>query len=205
MVGGFSDATLAEDNDLTLTLHRLGWRVTQDDRARAETEAPEDVDSLLRQRRRWVFGSLQSTVRHRDMLFRPRYGWLGMLILPSGTVSMLLPLVALPFVIVMSALVVVQQGPFALVGYYVLFTVVQGISAFVAVRLLDEHPDQLLMVPLYRLIYEPLRGYLLYRTAYLALRGVPLGWDKLARSGALNAVAPDREREPALAGREEAS
>jgi biofilm PGA synthesis N-glycosyltransferase PgaC len=208
LAGGFSDATLAEDNDLTLTLHRLGWRVTQDDRALAETEAPEDVDSLLRQRRRWVFGSLQSTVRHRDMLFRPRYGWLGMLILPSGTLSMLLPLVALPFVIAMSALVVVQQGPFALVGYYLLFTVVQGISALVAVRLLDEHPDQLLMVPLYRLIYEPLRAYLLYRTAYLAVRGVPLGWDKLARSGALNAPAAQTaapEREPVFAGREEAS
>jgi cellulose synthase/poly-beta-1,6-N-acetylglucosamine synthase-like glycosyltransferase/peptidoglycan/xylan/chitin deacetylase (PgdA/CDA1 family) len=203
LAGGFSDATLAEDNDLTLTLHRLGWRVTQDDRAFAATEAPEDVDSLLRQRRRWVFGSLQATVRHRDMLFRPRHGWLGMLVLPWGVLSMFVPLVALPFVAAMSALVVAQQGPLALVGFYVLFTVVQGCSAAVAVRLLDEHPDQLLMVPLYRLIYEPLRAYLLYRTAYLAVRGVPLGWDKLRRTGALNAPAP--EREPVLAGRPEAS
>ena len=111
---------------------------------------------------------------------------------------MLLPLVALPFVAVMSALVVAQQGPLALVGFYVLFTLVQGISAAVAVRLLDEHPDQLLMVPLYRLIYEPLRAYLLYRTAYLAVRGVPLGWDKLQRSGALNPRTA--EPEPVLAG-----
>ena len=211
LAGGFSDATLAEDNDLTLTLHRLGWRVTQDDRALAATEAPEDVDSLLRQRRRWVFGSLQATAKHRDLLFRPRHGWLGMLVLPWGVVSMLVPLVALPFVALMSAFVVAQQGPLALVGFYVLFTVVQGISAGVAVRLLDEHPDQLLMVPLYRLIYEPLRAYLLYRTAYLALRGVPLGWDKLQRTGALNASASTptsasaQEPEPVLAGRGEAS
>jgi len=205
LAGGFSDATLAEDNDLTLTLHRLGWRVAQDDQGRAATEAPEDVDSLLRQRRRWVFGSLQATVRHRDMLFRPRHGWLGMLVLPWGVLSMLLPLVALPFVAVMSALVVAQQGPLALVGFYVLFTVVQGISAAVAVRLLDEHPDQLLMVPLYRLIYEPLRAYLLYRTAYLAVRGVPLGWDKLQRSGALNAAPAEPNREHVFAGPREAS
>jgi biofilm PGA synthesis N-glycosyltransferase PgaC len=130
-----------------------------------------------------------------------------MLILPCGALSMLLPLFVLPFVIAMSALVVVQQGPLALVGYYLLFTVVQGTSALVAVRLLDEHPDQLLMVPLYRLIYEPLRAYLLYRTAYLAMRGVPLGWDKLARTGALNVPAPRPapEREPAFAARREAS
>jgi len=118
---------------------------------------------------------------------------------------MLVPLVALPFVAVMSALVVAQQGPLALVGFYVLFTVVQGISAAVAVRLLDEHPDQLLMVPLYRLIYEPLRAYLLYRTAYLAVRGVPLGWDKLQRSGALNAGPAEPNREHVFAGPREAS
>jgi biofilm PGA synthesis N-glycosyltransferase PgaC len=203
LAGGFSDATLAEDNDLTLTLHRLGWRVTQDDQALAATEAPEDVDSLLRQRQRWVFGSLQATVKHRDMLLRPRYGWLGMLVLPSGALSMLVPLVALPFVAAMSALVVAQQGPFALALYYVLFTAVQGVSAAVAVRLLRERADQLLMVPLYRVIYEPLRAYLLYRTAYLALRGLPMGWNKLRRTGALNVPAP--EREPVLAGRQESS
>jgi cellulose synthase/poly-beta-1,6-N-acetylglucosamine synthase-like glycosyltransferase/peptidoglycan/xylan/chitin deacetylase (PgdA/CDA1 family) len=205
LAGGFSDATLAEDNDLTLTLHRLGWRVTQDDRALAATEAPEDVDSLLRQRQRWVFGSLQATVKHRDMLLRPRYGWLGMLILPSGTVSMLVPLVALPFVAVMSALVVAQQGPLALALYYLLFTAVQGVCAAVAVRLLREHRDQLVMVPLYRVIYEPLRAYLLYRTAYLALRGLPMGWNKLRRTGALNTGVPaPAAPEPVLAssGRE---
>ncbi len=31
--GGYSEDTLAEDCDLSLTLHRLGWGVTQDDSA----------------------------------------------------------------------------------------------------------------------------------------------------------------------------
>ncbi len=202
LAGGFSDATLAEDNDLTLTLHRLGWRITQDDRALAATEAPEDVDSLLRQRQRWVFGSLQATVKHRDMLLRPRHGWLGMLVLPTGAVSLLVPLVALPFVAVMSAFVVAQQGPLALALYYLLFTGVQGVCAAVAVRLLREDRDQLLMVPLYRVIYDPLRAYLLYRTTYLALRGLPIGWDKLRRTGALNTTLPAATDERLLAGRE---
>ena len=186
LAGGFSDATLAEDNDLTLTLHRLGWRVMQDDAALAATEAPEDVDSLLRQRRRWTYGSLQATVKHRDMLLRPRYGWLGMAVLPWAAVSLLVPLLSLPFVLVLSALVVAQQGPLALAAFYALFTAVQAVPAAVAVHMLREDRGHLAVVPVYRLVYEPLRSYLLYRTTYLALRGLPMGWDKLRRTGALN-------------------
>lgn len=205
LAGGFSDATLAEDNDLTLMLHRLGWRVTQDDEASASTEAPEDVDSLLRQRQRWTFGSLQATVKHRDMLLRPRYGWLGLFVLPWGVMSLVVPLVSLPFVAVLSALIVAQQGLVALGAYYVLFTALQGLSAAAAVRLLREHRDQLAMVPLYRTIYDPLRAYLIYRTTYLAVRGLPIGWNKLQRTGALNPGPGDAEPVPAMAGQREAS
>jgi peptidoglycan/xylan/chitin deacetylase (PgdA/CDA1 family)/glycosyltransferase involved in cell wall biosynthesis len=183
--GGFSDATLAEDNDLTLTLHRHGWRIGQDDRALAATEAPEDLDSLLRQRVRWTFGSLQVLVKHRDMLLRPRYGWLGLVVLPNTVVSLLVPLLTIPFVAVMSVLVLAQQGPFALGGYYLLFTAAQALAAGVAVRLLREHPGHLLVVPVYRFVYDPLRAYLLYRTTYLAFRGTPVGWNKLSRTGSV--------------------
>jgi cellulose synthase/poly-beta-1,6-N-acetylglucosamine synthase-like glycosyltransferase/peptidoglycan/xylan/chitin deacetylase (PgdA/CDA1 family) len=193
--GGFSDATLAEDNDLTLSLHRLGWRITQDDEARASTEAPEDLDSLLRQCVRWTFGSVQATTKHRDMLLRPRYGWLGMFVLPSGVMSLVLPLLSIPLVAVMSVLVVTQQGPLALGGYYLLFTAVQGLVAAAAVRMLREDKGHLLVVPVYRFVYEPLRAYLLYRSAYLAARGAPVGWNKLARTGALNRVPLPRSGE----------
>jgi cellulose synthase/poly-beta-1,6-N-acetylglucosamine synthase-like glycosyltransferase/peptidoglycan/xylan/chitin deacetylase (PgdA/CDA1 family) len=197
--GGFSHATLAEDNDLTLSLHRLGWRITQDDEAKASTEAPEDLDGLLRQRVRWTFGSVQATTKHRDMLLRPRFGWLGMLVLPTGVLSLLLPLLVIPFVAVMSVFVFMQQGPLVLGGYYLLFTVLQGVVAAVAVRLLRERPSHLFVVPVYRFVYEPLRAYLLYRSAYLAARGVPVGWNKLARTGALGRVPLPRAGEPTAA------
>jgi biofilm PGA synthesis N-glycosyltransferase PgaC len=183
--GGFSESTLAEDNDLTLTLHRHGWRIGQDDRAVAATEAPEDLDSLLRQRVRWTFGSLQALAKHRDMLLRARYGWLGLVVLPNTVLSLVVPLLTIPFVALMSVLVLAQQGPFALGGYYVLFTAAQALSAAVAVRLLREHPGHLLVVPVYRFVYDPLRAYLLYRTTYLALRGTRVGWNKLTRTGSL--------------------
>ena len=182
-VGGFSEDTLAEDCDLTLGLHRMGWRVLQDDDARADTEAPETVDALLKQRIRWTFGSLQAIVKHRDMLLRPRFGWLGTVLLPWSVISIVLPLLTIPFVLAITVMAFTSQGPVFLGTIYLTFTVAQAVTAFVAIRLLREPLSYLSVVPLYRAVYDPLRSYLLYRSSYLALRGTPVGWNKLARTG----------------------
>lgn len=181
-VGGYSDATLAEDCDLTLMLHQYGWRVEQADDAVALTEAPETVDALLRQRVRWMYGTLQAVWRHRNMVLRPRHGWLGMFVMPLSVVTIVLPMVFTPFIAVVVVQMLAEQGPLPVLGYFGLFALVYGVLAAVAIRLLRERPAHLLMVPLYRLIYEPLRAYLLYAALGTALRGVRLGWNKLART-----------------------
>ncbi|HEY6797545.1 MAG TPA: polysaccharide deacetylase family protein [Kineosporiaceae bacterium] len=188
--GGFSEETLAEDCDLTLALHRTGWRVTQDDAARADTEAPVDVDGLLRQRIRWTFGTLQAIAKHRDMVLRPRFGWLGMFALPWAALSIALPLVTIPFVTLVTLEALFRQGPALLGGFYLVFTAAQGLTALTAVGLLGEPLVLLSVVPLYRMVYDPLRSYLLYMSCYLAVRGVPVGWNKLARTGTVEAATP---------------
>ncbi|MGY1730615.1 bifunctional polysaccharide deacetylase/glycosyltransferase family 2 protein [Geodermatophilus sp. SYSU D01045] len=180
--GGYSDATLAEDCDLTLMLHQHGWRVEQADGAVAWTEAPETVDALLKQRVRWTYGTLQAVWRHRNMLLRPRYGWLGVLVLPMAALTILLPLVFTPFITVVVLQMLADRGPLVVLAYFGAFAVVYGALAAVAVWLLRERPAHLLMVPLYRFIFEPLRAYLLYACLGTALRGVRLGWNKLART-----------------------
>jgi len=74
-------------------------------------------------------------------------------------------------------------------GFYLVFTAAQAVTAAVGVLLMRERLSHLLMVPAYRLIFEPLRAYLLYKAGYLAVRGVPVGWNKLTRTGALNRPA----------------
>ena len=185
-VGGYSNATLAEDADLTLALQQAGYRVGQADEAVADTEAPEDVDGLLAQRIRWTFGNLQSIFRHRRMLFRPRHGWLGMVVLPCYVLSVLLPIIFLPFVTVMAALTVMSQGWKVLALYFTIFVLANMVVAAVAVRLMHERFTHVLMVPIYRIIYEPLRAYLLYSSVSLAVKGVRLGWNKLRRTGSLD-------------------
>jgi cellulose synthase/poly-beta-1,6-N-acetylglucosamine synthase-like glycosyltransferase len=187
-VGGYSHATLAEDCDLTLSLHQAHWRVSQDDEALAYTEAPDHVDALLAQRIRWTFGTLQAIFKHRNMLLRRRYGWLGMAVLPYMVLSVVTPIVFLPFIAVMGVLTVQNSGWGTVGLYFALFLAVHLLIAAVAVILMRERWANLLMVPIYRVVHEPLRAYLLYTSAYLAVRGVKLGWNKLQRTGAMDAV-----------------
>jgi biofilm PGA synthesis N-glycosyltransferase PgaC len=156
--------------------------VEQADEAVAYTEAPETVDALVKQRVRWMYGTLQATWRHRSMLFRPRYGWLGMVIMPLSVVTVLVPLVFTPFITWVLADMLLSQGPLRVLLYLGLFAAIYGAMALVAVLLLRERPTHLAMVPLYRFIYEPLRAYLLYASLGTALRGVRLGWNKLERT-----------------------
>ena len=82
-VGGYSHATVGEDMELVVKLHRLMRERKQDYRVDfiAEpvcwTECPDSVRVLSRQRARWQRGALECFVKHKAMLFNPRYGRIG--------------------------------------------------------------------------------------------------------------------------------
>jgi hypothetical protein len=81
----------------------------------------------------------------------------------------------------------VGQGGNLVLLYLVIFLVVQFVTAVVGIWLTREHPIHLLMVPLYRVIYEPLRAYILYKSILAILRGTRSGWNKLQRTGTVAA------------------
>lgn len=182
-VGGYSSQTFAEDCDLALQLQHAGYRVVQCDDAESYTEAPVTFRDLRRQRFRWMLGNVQALWKHRSMMLNPRYGWLGMFTLPAAAVSILLPLVFLPFVYAMAVLTIQGQRGWMLLLYAAVIMAVQFVQAAAGVLLSREDPRHLWMVPLYRLIGEPLRAYLLYKTALTAMRGTRSSWNKVSRSG----------------------
>ncbi len=184
--GGYSEDTLAEDCDLSLSLQRIGWRVTQDDESVAYTEAPACVDDLLKQRIRWTFGTMQALAKNRDMLFNRHYGWLGCLVLPWYAVSLAIPLLTIPFIFAMALMAFRAQGWAVLGVYFAVFTMAHLLSAAAGLRLAGQSWRHLAVVPLYRLVFEPLRTYLLYACALKVLQGRRVGWNKLVRSGAMD-------------------
>ena len=182
-VGGFAADTLAEDCDLTLKLQRAGGTIVQDNTALAFTEAPEGLMTLLKQRFRWSFGNLQALWKHRSMMFRPRHGLLGLVILPYTFVSLALPIVFLPLLYAGLINSVLAGHHSSILVIAALFTLGQGLICCFGLLLTGSRLRHLLVVPVFRIISEPLRIYLLYKTLFAALKGQQHGWNKLPRTG----------------------
>lgn len=69
--GWYSSDTFAEDADLTLKILAAGWKIYYEQNAISYTEAPENLNSLLKQRYRWTRGILQSIMKHKRHLVNP--------------------------------------------------------------------------------------------------------------------------------------
>ena len=77
--GGYSDDTLTEDADLTLTVLRAAAASCTSREAVGSTEAPETLGALLRKQRfRWTYGTYQCLCKHRKRFFQGTLGWVGL-------------------------------------------------------------------------------------------------------------------------------
>ena len=87
-IGGYRHDTITEDFDIIVRLHRYLIETDQEYRVDfvpepvAWTEVPASLAMLGRQRRRWYRGMIETLVANRDMLFNPKYGRVGAVILP---------------------------------------------------------------------------------------------------------------------------
>lgn len=196
-VGGMSDDTLAEDTDVTMALHRDGWRVVYAERARAWTEAPETVPQLWSQRYRWSYGTMQAIWKHRRAVVeRGPSGRFGRVGLPLVSLFMVLaPLLApLIDVFLLYGLVFGPTGRTAAAWLAVL--AVQGLCAAYAFRLDRERLAPLLTLPLQQLLYRQLMYVVLMQSWVTALTGGRLRWQKLRRTGRLGAAPPGTRTVP---------
>ena len=203
-VGGFSDDSLAEDQDLTLTIRRGGYRIAYADRAIGWTEAPDTLRTLARQRFRWSFGTLQCAWKHRDVLFRPRYGSLGLVAMPNVWVFQLLlpaisPLADLLFLwsLLSVWLVKAEHGAtYALTNlehvltFYAVFLLVDWLAA-VAAFVLEPEEDRSLtwLIFLQRFAYRQVMYWVVVRAFVVAARGRLVGWGKLERKATVQVPA----------------
>jgi len=87
-VDGMSVNSIGEDAELVVRIHRM----LGDERREGEvvfvpepvawTEVPESRAVLRKQRRRWHRGLAEIFLRHKSMMFRPRYGVIGTVTMP---------------------------------------------------------------------------------------------------------------------------
>ncbi len=213
--GGYHTDTVAEDADLTMSLLEKGWRVVNEDRALAFTEAPTTARGLMRQRFRWSFGILQAVWKHgAAMRRRSRLGWIA---LPNIIIfQILLPLVS-PFIDIMFLFGILQflvtryfhpesTDPSSferLAFYFVIFLAIDFVASALAFLLerrsegAGEEPQLLLHLWLQRFSYRQLFSAVLAKTLKRAIDGKPFAWDKLERTAAVSKshAVPEAARE----------
>jgi cellulose synthase/poly-beta-1,6-N-acetylglucosamine synthase-like glycosyltransferase/peptidoglycan/xylan/chitin deacetylase (PgdA/CDA1 family)/spore germination protein YaaH len=200
--GGFQSDTLAEDQDLTLSIRRLGHSIGYEEDAIAWTEAPDDLRTLAKQRFRWAFGTLQCMRKHIDALFRPRYGALGFVALPNVWIfQILFPLISpvmdlmLVYTLLVAGLDRLQQpagySSTALrqvLFYYALFLAIDWVAAGFAFLLeKKEHWRLLWWLFLQRFCYRQVMYYVMIKSVAVATRGSVVGWGKLDRKATAEA------------------
>ncbi|MFD8424252.1 glycosyltransferase [Streptomyces sp. NPDC059466] len=187
-VGGMSDDTLAEDTDITMALHRDGWRVVYAEKARAWTEAPESVQQLWSQRYRWSYGTMQAIWKHRGAVVEKgpsgRFGRVG---LPLVALFMVLAPLLAPLIDVFLLYGVVFGPTQKTIIAWLGVLAVQGVCAAYAFRLDRERMTHLVSLPLQQILYRQLMYMVLIQSWITALTGGRLRWQKLRRTGVVEA------------------
>lgn len=187
-IGGMSDDTLAEDTDVTMALHRAGWRVVYAENARAWTEAPETVQQLWSQRYRWSYGTMQAIWKHRRAVIDKgpsgRFGRVG---LPFVSLFMIVAPLLAPLIDVFLLYGIVFGPTQKTIMAWLGVLAIQAVCAAFAFRLDRERMTHLISLPLQQILYRQLMYVVLLQSWITALTGGRLRWQKLRRTGVVEA------------------
>lgn len=203
-VGGFSSDTLAEDQDLTIQVRKLGYKIGYEEDAIGLTEAPDSLRNLAKQRFRWSYGTLQCMWKHKDALFNPKYGTLGFIAMPNVWIfqvffPLISPLMDLMFVWTMAGALIStleHQQEYAhtpanlneVLFYYALFLAVDWFGAFAAF-LMEKGEQKTLLgwLLIQRFGYRQVMYWVMVKSVFTAIRGALVGWGKLERKATVEA------------------
>jgi peptidoglycan-N-acetylglucosamine deacetylase len=197
-IGGFSGETLAEDQDLTIQVRKLGYKIGYEETAIGLTEAPDTLRGLAKQRYRWAYGTLQCMWKHKDALFRPKFGTLGFVAMPNVWIYQVLfplvsPLMDLMFIWTFVAALIgylehqkeYTRTPTNLgevVFYYSLFLTVDLAGALLAFMMEKAEQKKLLVwLLIQRFGYRQVMYWVMVKSVLTAIRGAIVGWGKLER------------------------
>jgi cellulose synthase/poly-beta-1,6-N-acetylglucosamine synthase-like glycosyltransferase/peptidoglycan/xylan/chitin deacetylase (PgdA/CDA1 family)/spore germination protein YaaH len=203
-IGGFSSGTLAEDQDLTIEVRKLHYRIGYEEAAVGYTEAPDSLRNLAKQRFRWSFGTLQCMWKHKSALLNPRYGTLGFVAMPNVWIfqvffPLISPLMDLMFiwtlaVALMGYLEHTQEYAHTptnlnqVIFYYALFLAVDWLGAFLAFQMEKAEQKKLLWwLLIQRFGYRQVMYWVMVKSVYTAIRGAIVGWGKLERKATVQA------------------
>ncbi|MDP4109252.1 MAG: glycosyltransferase [Bacillota bacterium] len=186
--GGYSNETLTEDADLTLTMLEHNAKIVYMPFAKSITESPETVKTLSKQRFRWSFGTLQTLFKHKKSFFK---GTMGCIALPNILVFQLIFPVLSPIgdlVFILS----IFKGEFkAILAGYILFLMMDLAGSVIAFTIEKAPMRYLWLVLIQRFFYRQFMYIITFRSIIAAIKGRRHGWNKLDRTSSVSLPATE--------------
>lgn len=189
-VGRYDPDTLTEDFDTTLKVLKTGNVIQSTNFAEAYTEAPETLRDLYRQRHRWYAGTLQTLVKHGDVVRNPRFGFLTGVGYPYLLVSMILvPIMGLLALAagILAALSGMLVEFLLIVG---MFVVLETLIALLALLMDGEDLKLLAFAPLFVIGYRQIRDFFRLEAMVQVLLRRKVGWTRAERVGRAQELTP---------------
>ncbi len=177
-VGGYSSTTLTEDADLTLSILEHGGTIVYAADARSITEAPSDLRSLIRQRFRWSFGSLQTLWKHRKTFFHGMLGWIA---LPNMFLFQILFPILSPIGDLVFLLALFRGDMKAILSGYILFLLMDFAGSWIAYTLEEKPKKHLWLIFIQRFCYRQLMYVITIMSLVAAMKGRRHSWNKIER------------------------
>ena len=147
-VGGYDPESIGEDMELTTKLHKhfrknkMKYLMKYAPESICWTQGPEDLRDISKQRERWHMGLRQTLFIYRSMILNPRYGVLGLFMIPY----MILYEFLYPIIMVMGIVSISIGAYFHLINWwyaifyflvYVLFNILLGSISYFGNYLLE--------------------------------------------------------------------
>ncbi len=198
--GGYRTDTVGEDMELIMRIHRIqrkkrkNYKIAFIPDPICWTEVPENRADLGRQRARWQRGLMDSILMNREMLFNPRFGIIGLAVMPFFCVfEMFGPVIEIVGYGVLSLSIIFRLVDLNFVFLFFLVAVVLGTMHSISSMLLEElsfyrFPG---LLHLFKLILYSIFENFGYRqvTAWWRMIGIleyvsgERTWGKIARKG----------------------
>jgi cellulose synthase/poly-beta-1,6-N-acetylglucosamine synthase-like glycosyltransferase len=200
-LGGLDLHCIGEDAELVARLHhhlrrrRRRYRIVFVAEPVSWTEIPSTRATLGRQRRRWSLGLAETLVKHRAMIANPRYGRIGLLVLPYYVMFELLgPIVELLGIAAVALGLVLGAVNLQFAILFALFAIGYGIFLSIAAVAIEEFSFHrygrwadlaiaLVAAILENLGYRQLHAVWRLKGLADAIRGRHVGWGTMTRTG----------------------
>ena len=93
--GGFDTKNLTEDIEMTWKVLKYGYKVRIDLNSKVYCSSPKTLRVWWKQRLRWNLGGLQTMIKYRRLIFNPKYGMMGLFVVPFFITTFFLSLLGL--------------------------------------------------------------------------------------------------------------